>query len=218
MIEAVSNTGNGKNATPEQQAQVLKLARSLETLSPVPQDILTNPQQAQQLDGVWYLQWTSPSELEDGQASDENAWKPENAEEGESKITTKRFDAKGSVSAAGITVDTSNRVTQQIIDTNASTVTNRVDLGWGVVEVGGSFRVSSSVPIRAVVAFNKADITLQNGFVVSLGLVFDILSVVRGSRDNGWLETTYIDPEIRIGRGNKGTLFVLTRDVGMVSP
>ena len=148
----------------------------------------------------------------------QNAWKPSFAAEGDSNIETGRFNAKGSVSAAGINVDTSNRVVKQIIDTQGEQVTNDITLDFGRVVVGGPFRVSPNVPNRAIVAFNKADITLNNGFVIRLGFVFAILAKIRGSNDNGWLETTFLDDDIRIGRGNKGTMFVLTRDVTAVQP
>ena len=39
-----------------------------------------------------------------------------------------------------------------------------------------------------------------------------MIGTFRNSRENGWLETTYVDEQWRIGRGNKGTLFILTRD------
>ena len=95
---------------------------------------------------------------------------------------------------------------------------NQITLGFGRVVVGGSFRVSPNVPNRAIFAFNRADITLNNGFVIRLGFLFTILAWIRGSNDNGWLETTFLDDDIRIGRGNKGTMFILTRDVMAVQP
>lgn len=92
-------------------------------------------------------------------------------------------------------------------------VYNTVEQDFGTIKVGGSFRVSDTVKTRAVVAFEKADIEFSNGFVLSLGFLFDIIAAVRGGiKDNGWLETTYLDDDMRIGRGNKGSLFVLTRD------
>jgi len=219
LFDVISGTNNGKTATPQQQLQAVQLTRKLETLAPSPVDILTDLEQARKIDGVWYLQYTCPSEVGDEIDKNDGAWQPENADEGESKINTKQFDAKGSVTAAGITVDTSNKLVQQIINVSDSTVLNRVDLGWGIIEAGGSFRPSEAVPNRAIVSFNKADITLENGFIIRLGFFFDIFALFKsGVRDNGWLETTYIDSDCRVGRGNKGTLFVLTRDRDQVAP
>lgn len=33
-------------------------------------------------------------------------------------------------------------------------------------------------------------------------------------RTPGWLDITYLDPDLRIGRGNEGSLFVLTKTLG----
>lgn len=215
LLDAISFTSNGKTATKEKQSQVLKIVGDIEASTPTPS--LSDPEVAQQLDGVWYLQYTSPSVVgEEDQFP--NAWKPAVPEEGSSKIETKQVQSKGTVSAAGLTVDTSNRVVKQIIDTEQSIVTNDVQLDFGRVNVSGPFRQSPNVPNRAIVAFDRADITLNNGFTVKLGFVFAILAAIRGSKDNGWLETTYLGDDMRIGRGNKGTMFVLTRDADAVQP
>lgn len=147
-----------------------------------------------------------------------DSWKPEFASEGISNIETRQYQAKGTVSAAGITVDTSNRVVTQCLDVTNSVVTNEVGLDWGRVCVAGPFRPSEMVPNRAIVAFNRASITVGKSLTLELGFFFDILAALRGSKDTGWLETTYIDEDMRIGRGDKGTMFVLTRDVNAVQP
>jgi PAP_fibrillin len=151
------------------------------------------------------LQYTSPSDpslIVAGEKDDfPEAWKPQNVED---KITTKQVNAKGSVSAAGIKVDTDNREVKQILDIQNTYVTNEIDLDFGKVCVGGPFRQSQKVPNRAVVSFEKCDITLNNGLELKLGFLFNILAVARGTKESGWLETTYIDDSMRIGRGNKG--------------
>ncbi|MGD1896714.1 MAG: PAP/fibrillin family protein [Phormidesmis sp.] len=35
---------------------------------------------------------------------------------------------------------------------------------------------------------------------------------INAERQQGWLEVTYLDKDLRIGRGNQGSLFVLTKD------
>ncbi|MEM8502588.1 MAG: PAP/fibrillin family protein [Cyanobacteria bacterium P01_D01_bin.1] len=35
---------------------------------------------------------------------------------------------------------------------------------------------------------------------------------INSDRQQGWLEVTYLDKDLRIGRGNQGSLFVLTKD------
>ncbi|CAB9523676.1 lipid-associated protein 3, chloroplastic [Seminavis robusta] len=220
LLDSISFTNNGKSAAPETQLNVLDIVRSMEVKSPPSPNLLSDPKEAQILDGVWYLHYTSPSDpslIDAGETDDNfpNAWKPQKAEE---KIETKQFNAKGSVSAAGINVDTSNRVVKQIINVQESVVFNEIDLDFGKVQVGGPFRKSDNIPNRAVVSFQTCNITLNSGFTLNLGFLFDILSLVRGSKDSGWLETTYIDSNMRIGRGNKGTMFVLTRNSEDVKP
>jgi PAP_fibrillin len=185
---------------------VLDIVRSLETKSPPSKALLTDPKEAQILDGVWYLHYTSPSDpslIDDGVSDNSpDVWKPQKVEE---KITTTQFKAKGSVNAAGIEVDTSNRVVKQTLHVQKRFVANEIDLDFGNVVVGGPFRPSDNVPCRAVVSFQKCDITLKNGFTFKLGFLFRLLALARGTNESGWLETTFIDSDMRIGRGNKGT-------------
>jgi hypothetical protein len=139
--------------------------------------------------------------LIDAEVNDIDAWKPQNVEE---KIATQQLNNRGSISAAGINVDTSNRVTKQSIDVANKVVVNEVDLDFGHVYVSGTFRQSAKVPNRAVVSFDTADITLKNGPTLKLGFLFKLIGLLRGTAENGWLETTYVDDSMRIGRGNKG--------------
>ena len=219
LLGAVSNTANGKEATPEKQAEVLQIVRSIETTKPPSPKLLSDPTMAKSLlDGVWYLQYTSPSQVGDDDAFPDS-WKPEYAKEGESNIETRQFQAQGSVSAAGIKVDTSNKVVQQIFDVEASRVANLVTLDWGTIQVSGGFRQSPNIENRAIVSFDSVLIRWgDNGPELNISFLFSILAVVRGTKDNGWLETTYIDDSLRIGRGNEGTMFVLTRDSNAVTP
>ena len=156
---------------------------------------------------------------------DQDLWTPENLSTVEERIDSRKANNKGTVTASGIRVDTSNRLTQQIFDVTEQRVTNTVEQEFGTVRVEGAFRPSESEPTRAIVGFDTCDITIDEksnqfgfGTTLSLGFVFSALSLVRGTKDNGWLETTYLDEELRIGRGNKGSMFVLTRDRNAVQP
>jgi len=94
-----------------------------------------------------------------------------------------------------------------------------VDVGWGRIVAAGKFRPSTNVPNRAIVSFDTFKIEFEKlPFSLDLGFLFPLSAKIRGSTDNGWLETTFIDEDIRIGRGNKGTMFVLTRDPNVVQP
>lgn len=217
LLETISFTANGKNASPTVQEEVLAMVAELEENCPVSNTLLTDASESRALDGTWFLQYTSPSTIGDGD-NFPNAWKPQNPSEGEANIETKRVNSKGTVTAAGLTVDTSNRVVKQVFDIETSSVYNEVELDFGIGRAGGTFRESPTVPNRALVSFNEASITFKNGFVLDLGWIFTIIAIFRKSNENGWLETTYLDSELRIGRGNKGTMFILTRDRNAVQP
>ena len=114
------------------------------------------------LDGVWFLKYTSPSSVpnDDNENEDEDGnngttdetndeWKPTIPKD--KRIETKQIQSKGSVSAAGITVDVGDRDTLQIFsfegeeEEEGPTLMNEVDLGWGKVVVGGGLRPSDVV-------------------------------------------------------------------------
>jgi hypothetical protein len=213
LLQSVSNTNNGKTATVQQQKRVLSIVGEIEKSYPPADNFFTDAATLKLLNGTWYLQYTSPSVLDDFNT---NVWLPQAIED--TVPTESTFQAKGTISAVGITVETSNRVVKQSIDVDASQVFNEVGLNFGKVTVGGRFRPSEKVANRAVVCFSKCIIELNNGLILDLGFVFSFIAFIRQSADNGWLETTFLDEDIRIGRGNKGTMFVLTRDPQAVTP
>lgn len=146
-----------------------------------------------------------------------DVWAPEDVTEG-GKIKSKSYNNRGSVTAGGIKVDTSNKVTKQIFDVEKKRVINTVELDFGTVRVEADFRPSDTVSNRAIAGFDELEIKLKNGLAINLGFIFSALSIFRGTKDSGWLETTYLDDDMRIGRGNAGTLFVLTREQDAIQP
>jgi hypothetical protein len=118
-------------------------------------------------------------------------------------------------------VDTSEKLTTQTLDIQQARVTNFVDQDAFTVQVAGGFELDESVANRVIVSFDTAKITLKNlnDFVLDLSVLFKVRAFLKGGvTAGGWLETTYIDDDVRIGRGNRGSLFVLTRDRGAVAP
>ena len=79
---------------------------------------------------------------------------------------------------------------------------------------------------RVDVRFNRAVIGLQRildyrspaQYIAQLQSTekFNLLKgvdfAINSDRQQGWLEITYLDKDMRIGRGNQGSLFVLTKD------
>jgi hypothetical protein len=220
LLQTISNTKNGKDATLETQKLVLRLVDFLESTAPVSKTLLTDPKEAQEIDGVWYLQYTQPSDI--GTTSDDiKQWTPETSNlELVSKLDTKQANNKGAVSFLGtVKVDTSDKLTTQTIDIENGRIGNFVEQDSFTVKVEGGYELDS-VPNRVIVSFEKCEITFKsNGFVLDLSFLFALRALFKGGvRASGWLETTYLDQDIRIGRGNRGSLFVLTRDRAAVSP
>jgi hypothetical protein len=220
LIRTISFTKNGKESSLDTQKQVLSLVDFLETNAPASPTLLTDLTEAQKLDGLWYLQYTQPSDLGDD-AADVPTWEPATSTlDIVSKLDEQPVKNKGTVSFLGtVAVDTSDRLTTQRIEIRNSRVTNFVEQNFFTVEVSGSY-VLDTVPNRVIVSFDKCEISLKNnGFVLDLSFLFDLRAFLKGGlRAGGWLETTFIDGNIRIGRGNRGTLFVLTRDKAVALP
>ena len=151
------------------------------------------------LDGVWFLKYTSPSSVpnDDNENEDEDGnngttdetndeWKPTIPKD--KRIETKQIQSKGSVSAAGITVDVGDRDTLHIFsfggekeEEEGPTLMNEVDLGWGKVVVGGGLRPSDVVyNRRSSFVFNVCFLCLGLCVLVVVCLVLVWFSVYDG--------------------------------------
>ena len=111
-----------------------------------------------------------------------------------------------------------NKGNFQDIDAATRTVVNRAEL-----EVFGTpveVRIEAScVPaeanaagerVRSAVAFRSVRFSVGKGadpfaFAIPLGWIND------GKGPEGWLDTTYLDEDMRLGRGDKGSVFVTVR-------
>jgi hypothetical protein len=179
LLRKISNTGNGKNANVETQASVLTIVRWLETKAgPSPtllSDAVANNLVAKSLlDGEWFLQYTAPSEIDDVTIvpDDIDKWEAIEGSEGESNISTRKFKGAGQVSGGGIPVDASNTLALQTFDIDKLRVKNVITTGIGKVTVGGTFRQSTTVPLRAIIAFDTAKIELNLGPTIDISFLF----------------------------------------------
>lgn len=93
----------------------------------------------------------------------------------------------------------------------------------GIVSVAASFEPVSDR--RVNVKFERSIIGLQrvlgyqspSQFIQSIeaGKKFPPVDFPIANREQqGWLEITYLDEDLRLGRGNEGNVFVLTKDKG----
>jgi PAP_fibrillin len=90
----------------------------------------------------------------------------------------------------------------------------------GLVSVCASFTVQSTKRVkvnfeRSIIGL-KALLPYQNidQFIQLLGSSKKLTGLdlkITNQEQRGWLETTYLDQELRIGRGNEGSLFILQR-------
>jgi hypothetical protein len=92
-------------------------------------------------------------------------------------------------------------------------------------EVGDSLSLSGLSQRRVNVRFNRGVIGLQRvlGYqspaqyiekleaAEKIGFLQGFDFAINSTRQQGWLEITYLDEDLRISRGNQGSLFVLTK-------
>lgn len=90
----------------------------------------------------------------------------------------------------------------------------------GLVSVCANFTVVSDKRVKVnferLVAGSQSLIGYQdvNSFINTLRSPKKLLAIdfqIKREDQKGWLETTYLDQDMRIGRGNEGNLFVLRR-------
>ena len=90
----------------------------------------------------------------------------------------------------------------------------------GLVSVCANFTVESDKRVKVnferLVAGSQSLLGYQdvNSFINILRLPKKLLAIdfkIKREDQKGWLETTYLDQSLRIGRGNEGNLFVLRK-------
>ncbi len=188
LLDAIAPTNRGLLTSPEQNQDILTKVARLEARNPTP-----NPLGAVDLlNGNWQLLYTTSSEL----------------------LGIDRFPlcSLGNIYQCV-------RVEQQRIYNLAEV---QSVLG-GLVSVTATFEPVSEK--RVNVRFDRAIFGLQstlayqdpNQFIEAMqqtdkfNLLKGIDFTISSNRDPGWLEITYLDNSMRIGRGNQGSVFVLRK-------
>jgi hypothetical protein len=188
LLEAIAPLNRGILATESDRATVNHLIEKLETINPHPQ-----PLEAKEiLDGNWRLLYTTNREI----------------------LGLGRFPLLqlGNV--------------YQCIRMNQAKLYNFAEIVGvpfleGLVSVAASFEAVSEC--RVNVKFERSIVGLQRiiGYsnpdaaiaAIEAGKKFPPIDFNLANRDRlGWLEVTYLDPDLRIGRGNQGNVFVLTKE------
>ena len=230
LIRLCAGTDRGKSVTPETARAIETQVRALEACNAI-----KDPAVAPGITGKWSLLYTGATpedaarraELEgavgstltevtgsSGNAALATYFQSGDAEAAAEAAAREAKPLGRSISLLSGVVE--NKGNFQDIDADSGTVENRAEL-----EVFGKpleVRIEAScVPVdaaltggdckRLAVAFRRVRLTFGSlpSLVIPLGWINE------GKGPEGWLDTTYLDEDLRLGRGDKGSTFVTVR-------
>ncbi|MBD2104790.1 PAP/fibrillin family protein [Leptolyngbya sp. FACHB-261] len=187
LLERLAGMNRGLNAEERDRQAILVAAAALEAYNPTPRPTET----PQKLDGNWRLLYTTSEEL----------------------LNLGRVPALKLGQIYQCIRASSGRVY------NVAEITG-LPLLEGLVSVGARFEVVSER--RVNVQFERFVLGLQrlinytdvNNFLerFEAGEKFRAVDFeIKNREQRGWLEVTYLDDDLRISRGNEGSLFVLSK-------
>jgi hypothetical protein len=195
-------------------SQMVTMFEELEQINPSNEMLLTDPESLGMIDGPWNLLYTISNYV----GSEES-------------LSTSGVG--GVVNASGIQVKaTEDRVPIQAINTTSLQISNEVFtnapiIGEVLVKVMGSFKAVPGFGRRAEVEFQRLEVYKaqkgeKKGSIFSAEWPFKLLKKIKPELTNGadpasWLDTTYLSPRVRLGRGNKGSIFVLEKQEACTS-
>ena len=200
------------------RSATLRLFSLLEEAAPSPSDLLQSTEGVAMLDGRWSLRSTIAAKV--GESDDELS---------DTGVTM-------AVNASGLVLDVGDRTRSPIQEINVGSgrIGNEIRFSVAgaadvIVRVAGTFEAASDNGRRALVNFDTLDVFLiRNGGdplrLLRLGWLFTAVRAMKPALINGdessasWLDTTYISSRVRLGRGNKGSVFVLERADGGDGP
>ncbi|AOY83026.1 PAP/fibrillin family protein [Moorena producens JHB] len=187
LLEAIAGKNRGLLASKTDKTAILAAVTQLEGRNPTPRPL----EAADLLDGNWRLLYTTSQEL-------------------------LNLDGFPLVQLGQI---------YQCVRTSDTKIYNIAEFSGipyleGVVSVCARFEPVSQC--RVNVRFERSIIGLQsflsyssaNDFIeqIEAGKTFPPIDFpINSDNQEGWLEITYLDNDLRIGRGNQGSLFVLTK-------
>ena len=187
LLNAIAPVNRGLQMTEDQRKAIFSAVAYLEELNPTP----APTQSPELLDGDWLLLFTTSQEL--------------------LKIDRFPLYKLGNIYQC-------LRVAEGKIF-NVAEIKGLPLLG-GLVSVCANFTVVSEKQVKVnferLVAGSQSLIGYRDvsSFIDTLRSPKKLLAVdfqIKRENQKGWLETTYLDQDLRIGRGNEGNLFVLRR-------
>ncbi|KAI5330817.1 PREDICTED: fibrillin [Prunus dulcis] len=214
LVDSFYGTDRGLSATSETRAEIVELITQLEAQNPTPAPTEALPL----LNGKWILAYTSFAGL--FPLLSRGTLPLVKVEEVSQTIDSENFTVQNSVQFAGPLATTS-------FSTNATFEVRspkRVQIKFeeGVI---GTPQLTDSLVIPENVEFlgQKLDLTVFKSLLTSVqdtasSVVKTISSQppfkfsISNSKAESWLLTTYLDPELRISRGDNGSVFVLIKE------
>lgn len=195
LKKAVANTGRGKRASPQRQAEILRRIKALEAITPT-----TEPTSSGLLSGSWSLLYTGPG------AEDDVEWEKRTGGLEGPVLAALRPLSVNAIRSRGVI---------QVIDAEKDTVENIAEfrvanLFDGHLNVAGELqpsRTKGKETTRVEVAFNFFSLKLGSLPALRIPLNWP-------RRPTGFVDTTFLDQDFRIGRGDKGSVFVTARQGG----
>lgn len=191
-------------------SQVIAMFEELERVNPSKENLLEDPESLSMINGPWNLLYTISNYV----GSEED-------------LSTSGVG--GVVNASGIQVEATERTNPiQGINTTSLEISNEVFvklpiMGEGLVKVIGSFKGVPGFGRRAEVDFQRLEVYkatdgVKKGSLFSAEWPFKLQKklnpeLANGADQTSWLDTTYLSPRVRLGRGNKGSIFVLEKEV-----
>lgn len=188
VIQAVANTNRGKDTTADQKQNILRLIEALEACNPT-----TSPVDSPLLSGLWSLLYTAP-------VYEEKVDKYAGAEEGPFLARLKPLSF-GSIrqTASFQVIDTGNSIVQNIAEF--------IFLGIkGSLVIEGKAVKSSTFEKESV----RIEVTFES-FFLRIGKWQSPKIPLDWVNPKGWVDTTFLDQDLRVGRGDKGSIFVSAR-------
>lgn len=187
LIDAIAGTNRGLLATETQKQAILAAIANLEDFNPTPRPV----EAKELLDGNWRLLYTT---------------------------------SKALLNLDGLPLCKLGQI-YQCIRVETTSVYNIAEIYGlpyleGLISVAAKFRPVSHR--RVEVKFERSIIGLQRlieynspgTFIqqIEAGRKFPAIDFpINNDRQQGWLDITYIDNDLRIGRGNEGSVFVLSK-------
>lgn len=220
LLEAVAAAKDDESEAAEERVRTL--FRELEATAPSSPQLLDDPSAAAALDGEWELMYTVAAFGAPGEAAAAmEAEKKESTAASALGAPSKTRGVGGAVNATGLSVDTTGEGTRttQTFDVQTSRVANDIvkpalgGLAQTRLQVSGPFLRSPANARRADVRFDTLEVSLEGTpLKVTIGWLFPLVYALRpDEKQESWLETTHLSDDLRLARGNKGSIFVLGR-------